>query len=93
MTRDGDELTRETIKGTEESPMGLWDKSSSSRFVKEAEEGQKEKKICQLRNDKERKMREDKPILGGRSVSRLVERVREVTLEGSEMPRGKARLS
>ena len=38
MTRDGDELTRETIKGTEESPMGLWDKSSSFRLVKEAEE-------------------------------------------------------
>jgi len=34
MTRDGDELTRETTRGTEESPMGLWDKSSSIRFVK-----------------------------------------------------------
>jgi len=38
MTRDGDELTRETIRGTVESPMGLWDKSSSFRLVKEAEE-------------------------------------------------------
>jgi len=37
--------------------------------------------------------REDKPIWGGRSVSRLLERDREVTLDGSEMPRGEARLS
>jgi len=38
MTRAGDELTRRTITGTEESPRRLWDKSSSLRFVKEAEE-------------------------------------------------------
>jgi len=42
MTRAGDELTRRTITGTEESPRRLWDKSSSFRFVKEAEERKQE---------------------------------------------------
>jgi len=38
MTRERDELTRETIRGTEESPRRLCDKSSSFKFVNEAEE-------------------------------------------------------
>ena len=33
-TREGDELTRETTRGTEESPRRLWDKSNSLRIVK-----------------------------------------------------------
>ena len=37
MTREGDEVRREIIRGTEESPRRLWDKSSSLKFVKEAE--------------------------------------------------------
>jgi len=45
MTREGDEVRRETIRGTDESPRRLWDKSSSFRFVKEAEEGKQEQTI------------------------------------------------
>ena len=43
MTREGDEVRREIIRGTEESPRRLWDKSSSFRFVKEAEEGKQDR--------------------------------------------------
>ena len=42
MTREGDELERETTRGTDESSRRLGDKSSSFRFVKEAEEGKQE---------------------------------------------------
>ena len=36
MTREGEELTRERMRGTDESPRRLWERSSSERFVKEA---------------------------------------------------------
>ena len=36
MTREGEELTRERMRGTDESPRRLWERSSSVRFVKEA---------------------------------------------------------
>jgi len=96
MTREGDEVRREIIRGTEKSPRRLWDKSSSFRFVKEAEEGKQEQEQHKVSSEiigSEKRESEDKPILSGISVSWLLERVSEVTLDGSEMPRGKARLS
>jgi len=80
------------MRGTDESPRRLWERSSSERFVKEAKvEIHMATTIFQWEG--ERKIKKmDKPILGERSVSWLLERIREVTLEGST-PRGVARHS